>query len=409
MRKSPLTRVSRPGPTVAIASVVMVLTVICGHFGAPYSEAQTTPSSVQVAAGLDHTCALRAGRVSCWGAGALGELGVGRGWALGRPAIVPGVTGATRIASGFFLTCAVRRTGRLTCWGAQPVAGRALSTRDYVWPAPKDVPGLDGVTWVSGGFRQACAVANSKVYCWGNQGVANTLGDGRTHKSSKPIEAKDVQDAVSVEAAAYDACIVHVSGEISCWGLTIATAVRAYAKSPVTIPGITDAASVAIHPRGEAACVLRRTGEVSCWGYAASGLLGRQGASTTWTPTAVPGISDARSLAMSSKAVCVVHQNGSVSCWGSGKRPRVPTLVPGITNAVDISVAESQGGRPGHVCATTSAGGISCWGSGVCGQLGDGKWADAARPVRVSPPARIRSGARPPATALRHCTASPQY
>ena len=61
---------------------------------------------IQVSAGSDHTCAVRAnGSVACWG---LNDY---------RQAAPPAGTGFTQVSAGSHHTCALKGDGSIVCWG----------------------------------------------------------------------------------------------------------------------------------------------------------------------------------------------------------------------------------------------------------------------------------------------------
>lgn len=103
---------------------------IASYLGLPSGSdvpCATTPTAVPsildatlVAAGGAHTCvANAAGTVSCWGAGAEGQLGSGDApSARVTAAAVIGVTGARDLSAGARHTCAKTSLGALACWGA---------------------------------------------------------------------------------------------------------------------------------------------------------------------------------------------------------------------------------------------------------------------------------------------------
>lgn len=71
---------------------------------------------IAIEAGNAHTCALMAGQtVICWGANALGQLGVDNGGP--EPAGVTGITDAIALAAGDNHSCVVLSDGQVMCWG----------------------------------------------------------------------------------------------------------------------------------------------------------------------------------------------------------------------------------------------------------------------------------------------------
>ncbi|HVZ88733.1 MAG TPA: hypothetical protein VHG72_17300 [Polyangia bacterium] len=74
--------------------------------------------ALQLASGLQHTCALRGGsRVSCWGGNSEGQLGNGATTDSLAPVDVIGLKQVNAIAAGSVFTCARSPTGEAFCWG----------------------------------------------------------------------------------------------------------------------------------------------------------------------------------------------------------------------------------------------------------------------------------------------------
>jgi alpha-tubulin suppressor-like RCC1 family protein len=96
---------------------------------------------VDVVAGIQHTCALvQAGAVYCWGDNSYGQLGQGN-FDLANsatPLLVPSLSsGVTQISAGYQHTCALRR-GRVLCWGFN-TAGALGNNTTLNSPTPGDV------------------------------------------------------------------------------------------------------------------------------------------------------------------------------------------------------------------------------------------------------------------------------
>src|SRR5687768_6985098 len=78
-------------------------------------------TSPTLSVGARHACALQSGRVLCWGANDVGQLGNGTVGVAGdgqtKPTFVSGITTATALAVGEDHACAVLSTGSIQCWG----------------------------------------------------------------------------------------------------------------------------------------------------------------------------------------------------------------------------------------------------------------------------------------------------
>jgi alpha-tubulin suppressor-like RCC1 family protein len=72
-----------------------------------------------IAVGAHHACALRKdGRVACWGDGRYGQLGDGTLEPRVRPVVVPGLRDVQSIVANKDRTCAQRKDGEVRCFGA---------------------------------------------------------------------------------------------------------------------------------------------------------------------------------------------------------------------------------------------------------------------------------------------------
>ncbi len=101
-----------------------------------------TGQAVDVAAGLEHTCALMSdNQVFCWGGNSRGQLGDGTARVISLPVKVRNAPeGIVALRAGPVATCAITQTGAAYCWGQNPVLSRWPSS----WEAtPQQV--LDAV------------------------------------------------------------------------------------------------------------------------------------------------------------------------------------------------------------------------------------------------------------------------
>jgi alpha-tubulin suppressor-like RCC1 family protein len=174
-------------------------------------------NAIAVSAGEYHTCALLAdGRVECWGENVFGQLGNGTStgpqncaetvtYACSTtPVVVSGITDAVALAAGRTGACALRRGGRIVCWGMNYAGelGNGIGRGPEFchpphdpndWPCattPVPVTGVTDATRITAGEHEACAIlANGAIECWGAN-VYGQLGDGLTSDSAVPVEAK---------------------------------------------------------------------------------------------------------------------------------------------------------------------------------------------------------------------------
>jgi alpha-tubulin suppressor-like RCC1 family protein len=236
-----------------------------------------------VSAGSNHTCATRVGRVACWGSDQYGQLGDGTSGA--EPDAVPNLiaSGATdwkSVSAGGNHTCAVR-IGRVACWGhdqsGQLGDGTAAGTADA---SPGFIAsGASDWTSVSAGGGHTCAIRSKRVACWGDDSTGQ-LGDGTSGGSdpSPGLIASGAADWTSVSAGGFHTCATRV-GRVACWGYD------AYgALGDGTADGPTSDASPGFISSGATdwkrvdtgdlhTCAIRAT-VLACWGYDNAGQLG---------------------------------------------------------------------------------------------------------------------------------------
>ncbi len=115
-----------------------------------------------ISAGLEFTCAVVAGTVWCWGAGADGRLRPGSAANSGTPLQVPGITGATAVTCGTEFACALADRG-VSCWGGG-------LTRLGLMPTTESVTVLGDGPYrsVVAGARHLCGLrTDGRVECRG--------------------------------------------------------------------------------------------------------------------------------------------------------------------------------------------------------------------------------------------------
>jgi alpha-tubulin suppressor-like RCC1 family protein len=253
----------------------------CSNTDGAYA-CSTTPIAVPglsnvtaVAAGDEgtHTCALLSGgSVKCWGSGELGALGNGM------------------------------TAGPQTCsWG---------SFTYTTFTTPVAVSGLAGATSVAAGGDVSCAlVSGGGVDCWGyNEG--GQLGDGTATGPEKcdvvyacsttPVAVTNLAAAAtSVVTGGADTCVLLSGGTVECWGTNVQGGLGVGADAgtlqcdfgsqcstiPVAVSVLTGVTSLAAG--GDHTCALQANGTVWCWGNNTTGQLGNGAASTSPTPVRV--------------------------------------------------------------------------------------------------------------------------
>lgn len=347
-----------------------------GEIGSsPGSPAYTaSPSSVldlagqsaqAVGTGVDHSCALAAGEVWCWGNNAYGQLG--RGGAAGgnqavpaRTAALPAGRPAIDLAVGGYHACAILDDRRVACWGNDglgQVGDGGSSASAVTSPQLVALPTGRVAAAITAGEYHSCAVLDDgSVSCWGGNG-SGQLGIGPAPSSlttpSAPVAMPGGLQAIRIAAGDGHTCAVLSGSDVSCWGADGSGQLGNGAAGPVNVP--TDRLAVQaldVDAGGSHTCVTNAAG-YNCWGRNLGGQLGR-GTTTTSepAPTSPSGGSGIAAIAAGGSTTCA-QRDGSVLCWGAdgygqlgNGEPRTAVASPVRVSIQSVVFAAAPGGPP---------------------------------------------------------------
>ena len=139
-----------------------------------------------IAAGHDHTCALIAGAVLCWGEGSSGSLGFGgEGNILASTSRRVDVGGVALAIATSDHTCTVLSDATLRCWGkggrGQLASGTSENTTESAGEVPSQFAPIElgvGARSVVCAYNHTCVITEpGEVMCWGIAGEGE-LGYG---------------------------------------------------------------------------------------------------------------------------------------------------------------------------------------------------------------------------------------
>jgi alpha-tubulin suppressor-like RCC1 family protein len=355
-----------------------------------------TFTAQDVAAGRDHTCAVRAnGTVACWGANDSGQIGGGTTGGIGlTPVNVPNLPNVVGIAAGEAHTCAVLASGGARCWGLNS-SGQLGNGTVVNSPGPVVVRGLGNVIAIAAGGKfgssHTCALlADSTVWCWGANG-SGQLGTGNTTPSSVPVKVTGMSEAVAIAVGESHSCALTAVGAAFCWGSDGVTANLV----PV-IAGVVDVTAIAGGNRHS--CELRADATAWCWG---TNFRGNGSPTSTSTPQYMDPLINAVSIAGGFDHSCASLADGTAWCWGDngsgqlGNATNTSSTTPVLVQAKPLliigggtflrpfrNIVNVTTGRR-HSCALNSGGAVICWGENTFGQLGNNSTLNSNVPVTV--------------------------
>jgi alpha-tubulin suppressor-like RCC1 family protein len=252
-------------------------------------------SVIDVAAGGDHTCALRTnGLVFCWGFNFFGQLGTGLS-GVGANATVPQLVGggtAYSITAGAAHSCWLGTDLVGRCWGANSTGQIGDDSPGVDRSTPVFVTGLAITSMVGGGSHSCGGTETGDTVCWGRN-ASGQVGDGTAIQRNVPTGAGTSSRALGVVAGWNHTCALlesepSSSQTVGCWGenadgqvgdgtsgsdrLTSVTVLRSGAIGP--LPAIQLTAAIQVDAGGAHTCAVLADGTARCWGSNSAGQLG---------------------------------------------------------------------------------------------------------------------------------------
>ncbi len=248
--------------------------------------------AVEVSAGDEHTCAIKkTGQAVCWGNGLTGQIGNGTSgpFPVKTPAEVSGLDDAEMIGAGRGHSCAIKESGQAVCWGNNLSGELGQGTTDGFATTPVPVSGVTDAALIAVGSYHACAIRKSgRVVCWGwnsNGQLGNGVNPG---PANVPLP---LDDAEWISAGEAHTCAIRASGPTRCWGLNASGQlgdggiIDQPFPTKESVTGLADAWDVSAG--GAHSCAVRETGEALCWGFNIFGQLGNGGNTGSLLPVTV--------------------------------------------------------------------------------------------------------------------------
>jgi alpha-tubulin suppressor-like RCC1 family protein len=287
----------------------------------------------QVTAGLAHTCALAAGSVVCWGDNQTWQLGPNGGGvgSSASPVTIP-ISNVVQIEAGDWQTCALLSDGTVTCWGSRN-GGPLVASH-----GPSDV------TEISFSGSNTCErQSGGGARCFGSNGYgAIGVSPDVMPNAVTPVAVPGLSGVTDITQGTYNGCAVTSAngGRVSCWGTYAAVGphqVGTSAAPPAEIPGVANARGVA--SGYTSTCAWTSSGSVYCWGSNAACKLGQPSSvEETRTPTLVANLSDVVELGIGNHHVCARTSDGWVKCWGQATYGEVGPTTTSNLSQVPLTV-----------------------------------------------------------------------
>ena len=379
----------------SLYSIVLgVLVIGCGRLDFASTSANSTDAtadannngdadlgltSVTVAASASHTCAIRLGRLTCWGANSAGQLGVGDQVQRLTPATVEGAEWAEVHLGGVF-TCARKLSGAVYCWGSNTILQLGAST-----PASSNVPlqvALPAAARaISCGEQHACALLeNGQLWCWGDntEGQLGLADSGANLLSAPPTQVATNQSWTAVansqgNTLALAGTTLFGSGRNTSGELGSSTAAGQYR----TLTTFSNVAFAMIAAGQNHTLAIDSQARLLGWGANGSAQLGTGDRRAVLAPQIIDATRTWRTVATDVFHTCAVDSLGGLFCWGRsiegqlGNGSIVPDRLIPTSSGTDKTWTSVSVGRF-HSCAVATDQTIWCSGENAEGQLGLG-------------------------------------
>jgi alpha-tubulin suppressor-like RCC1 family protein len=342
--------------------------------------------------GNNHVCALKDDHTAwCWGDNYYGQLG-----SAGSPTdhAVPRQVGTeadwAMLSAGMRNTCGVKTNGTAWCWGNNSSGQLGSGDNGAGAISPRQVgTGRDWKSLTSGQGVTCGLKTTGALWCWGSNAIGE-VGDGTTQNRWVPTRIGDDSDWVSVSSGMQQSCALKSNGTAWCWGLNNAGAVGDGTTENRTIPTRvgTDTDWTGITAGYLGTCGLKTNGSAWCWGLNDAGGIGDGTTTNSLSPTLVGTSAEWGNVATNLETACGVHVDGSAWCWGNNPYGQVgdgSTTVRHDPTQVGTGhdwVKVLPGG--GASCGLTSEKDLWCWGDNDSGDLGNGLGPGSYTPVKVS-------------------------
>lgn len=345
-------------------------------------------------AGGHHTCALTNGAATyCWGKNLYGELGAGfMSFHEETPRAVTGIPRFTTLAAGEDHTCALKSSGAAFCWGNNANSQLGSTGAPAAIADPTAVTGGHAFRALTAGDRHTCGIGtDSLTYCWGAND-SGQLGDSQPGSGGpNPVLVAARHPYVSIAAGGVHTCGVSAQ-LVYCWGGNasgeLGDSTDSTRRAPVLARDTVEWLDVTAGTNHTCGRALDHSAR--CWGKNDHGQLGTgQADSLARRPVVVTGGHSWIMLAAGGAHTCGIASDSLAYCWGADSTGQLgdstftdrPAPVP-VYGGIHFSWISAGGG---HTCGLSTSGAVYCWGDNGDGQLGDHTTTHRPVPTLVTP------------------------
>lgn len=329
--------------------------------------------------GQTHTCAIVDEEVYCWGLSR--RVGVNADGNTTLPRHLPELSGALKVESGDFHSCALLKTNEVYCWGLNrnfQVGG----VEDYEVVTPRKIDlGDKQIVDISLGngnnpsFARSCALTNDgELHCWGSAGVG-VFGSIKSHLASSFTQQPDSY-VTSISMGDTSQCFIKNN-------IPYASGFNDYKQFTHDRYIIGAPVPMSADPVTDFSC----NRYSNC--YVSGNKLFCQGLSYTDRHEITALGSNVAKAVTASHTTCALMLNNDLNCWGTNTNGQVGN---GLTTAVALTspyltmtnVIDADGGQ-NVFCAIKSDRTVWCWGSNAYGTIGHNN----ASETQVNVPTRV--------------------
>jgi alpha-tubulin suppressor-like RCC1 family protein len=316
-----------------------------------------------------HNLAIKSDRTLwVWGAGWSGQLGLGTTDNAPAPVRVPDLAGIVSVSAGDSHSLALDSTGHVWAFGSNWSGELGLGTSNEDVLTPVQVPGLAGITAISGGGFHSLAL-DSAGHVWASgYNEVGQLGLGTTDTGLTPVQVPGLSGITAISAGRFHSLALDSAGHVWAFGYNqvgqLGLGTTDNALLPVAIPGLTDI--TAISAGGYHSLALDSTGRVWAFGANWSGQLGLGTIEDGLTPAQVPGLTGVVAVSAGGAHSLALTADGTVLSWGANdsgqlgnwttdsRTSPVAATLPGLVFSVGAPTLTPSGGRFAGPVAVTA-------------------------------------------------------